>query len=79
MNWENYQDWLERASLSTTQSAEAILRNIEFAEGPARELAICADGTERLSSSDGEQIHFNQPAGSEPLAPEEQTEQSDHP
>ena len=40
MNWENYQDWLERASLSTTQPVEAMLRNVEVAEGSGEELAM---------------------------------------
>ena len=40
MSWENYQDWLGRAGLSTTQHAEAMLRNVEVAEGPAEELAM---------------------------------------
>lgn len=40
MNWENYQDWLERAGLSTTQPAETMLRNIDVAEGSAEELAM---------------------------------------
>ena len=40
MNWENYQDWLDRAGLSTTQPAEAMLRNVEVAEGSGEELAM---------------------------------------
>ena len=40
MNWENYQDWFERAGLSTTQPAEAMLRNVEVAEDSAEELAM---------------------------------------
>lgn len=40
MSWENYQDWLGRAGLSTTQPAEAMLCNVEVAEGSGEELAM---------------------------------------
>ena len=40
MSWENYHGWLERAGLSTTQPAEAMLRNVDVAEGTDDELAM---------------------------------------
>ena len=40
MNWENYHGWLERAGLSTTQPAEAMLCNVDVAEGTDDELAM---------------------------------------
>ena len=40
MSWENYHGWLERAGLSTTQPADAMLRNVDVAEGTDDELAM---------------------------------------
>ena len=40
MNWENYHGWLERAGLSTAQPAEAMLCNVDVAEGSDDELAM---------------------------------------
>ena len=40
MRWENYHGWLERAGLSTTQPADAMLRNVDAAEGSDGGLAM---------------------------------------